>query len=190
MIADHFDQITQELLRQKQLMDKLEAENRELRQRIADLRSGRGIFVDINGIRFALRDDSSPMQATSASSVPASISSFTTSTPSATSPLNQHIVDTPTEVIPEITAQLQEQGVKQMSPSKNDGDKNATTGESTFLEEIMLDEFNNVLTSPNAVWQDPAEKKPSKQQRKPQEPIDERQKEALRRELTGSYLLE
>ncbi len=41
-------------------MDQLEAENRELRQRLADLRAGRGIFVDIVGSRFALRDSPSP----------------------------------------------------------------------------------------------------------------------------------
>jgi hypothetical protein len=194
MAANHFGQIAQELLKQKQLMDNLLAENRELRERIADLRTGRGIFVDINGVRFALRDDSSLAQTTPASSGPVTVSLSTstvaTFTLSATPP-DQHIVDTPTEVIPEITAQLQEQGVQeQVSPSNNDEDKNTTNGESTFLEEILIDEFASALSSPNAVWQDPTEKKPSQQQRKPHEPIDEKQKEALRRELTGSYLLE
>ena len=74
MATHNFGQIAQALLKQKQLMDNLEAENRELREQIADLRSGRGIFIEIDGIRFALRDDSSPVQTTSASSVPASTS--------------------------------------------------------------------------------------------------------------------
>ena len=60
MDGNYFEQIAQEIIKQKQLMDQLEAENRELRQRIADLRSGRGIFVDIAGSRFALRDSPSP----------------------------------------------------------------------------------------------------------------------------------
>jgi hypothetical protein len=40
-------------------MDQLEAENRELRRLLADLRTGRGIFVEIAGRRFSLRDNSS-----------------------------------------------------------------------------------------------------------------------------------
>ena len=40
--------------------DQLVAENRELRQQLAELRAGRGIFVDIAGSRFALRDSPSP----------------------------------------------------------------------------------------------------------------------------------
>jgi cell division protein FtsB len=60
MDGNYFDQIAQEIIKQKQLMDQLEAENRELRQRLADLRAGRGIFVEIAGSRFALRDSASP----------------------------------------------------------------------------------------------------------------------------------
>jgi hypothetical protein len=186
MVANHFGQIAQELLKQKQLMDNLLTENHELRKQIADLRTGRGIFVDINGNRFALRDDSSLVQATSAPSVSVTVSPFTLSA----TPPNQYIVDTPTEVIPEITLPPEKQNVKEQVSSSNNEDKNATHRESTFLEEILIDEFASALTSPNAVWQDPTEKKLSQQQRKPHEPIDERQKEALRRALTGSYLLE
>jgi cell division protein FtsB len=60
MDSNYFDQIAQEIFKQKRLMDQLEAENRELRQRLADLRAGRGIFVEIEGSRFALRDSPSP----------------------------------------------------------------------------------------------------------------------------------
>ena len=60
MEGNNFEQIAQELVKQKHLMDQLEAENRELRQRLADLRAGRGIFVEIAGSRFALRDSPSP----------------------------------------------------------------------------------------------------------------------------------
>ena len=60
MDSNYFDQIAQEIFKQKRLMDQLEAENRELRQRLADLHAGRGIFVEIAGSRFALRDSPSP----------------------------------------------------------------------------------------------------------------------------------
>jgi hypothetical protein len=192
MGGNHFDQLAQEILKQKLLMDKLEAENRELRQQIADLRSGRGIFVDIGGTRFALRDDSSPKQTTSNSSASTNASTMAStvapSTPAATSPSTQQIVDAPTT---EIVGPTLKQSVKEpVAQSNNDGDQKSPHEESTFLEEIMIDQFNSALTSPNAVWQDPAEKKPSKQRAKPQESIDEKQKEVLRRELLGSYLLE
>jgi len=59
MDGNYFDQIAHEIIKQKQRMDQLETENRELRQRLADLRAGRGIFVEIAGSRFALRDSAS-----------------------------------------------------------------------------------------------------------------------------------
>lgn len=60
MDRDYFSQIAQAILKQKQRMEQLEAENRELRRYIDDLRTGRGIFVEISGRRFPLRDILSP----------------------------------------------------------------------------------------------------------------------------------
>ena len=60
MDGNYFEQLAHEIFKQKQRMDQLEAENRELRQRLADLRAGRGICVEIAGSRFALRDSPSP----------------------------------------------------------------------------------------------------------------------------------
>ena len=60
MGGSYFEQIAQEIFKQKRLMEQLEAENRELRQRLAELRAGRGIFVEIAGSRFALRGSLSP----------------------------------------------------------------------------------------------------------------------------------
>ena len=188
MSGNQFDQIAQEILKQKQRMDKLQAENSDLRQQIADLRSGRGIFVDIYGSRFALRDDVSHAQARSASSVQ-SVSAPLTALE--TQPLQEQIVDAPTADIAEIATRAPEQSVKEQALQTNSNTtKKSVNGESTFLEEILLDEFNNALTSPNAVWQDPAEKKQSQSQQKSQEAINEEQKAALRRELMGSFLLE
>lgn len=59
MDGNYFEQIAQEIFKHKRLMEQLEAENRELRQHLADLRAGRGVFVEIAGSRFALRDSAS-----------------------------------------------------------------------------------------------------------------------------------
>jgi hypothetical protein len=52
-----FEGIAQMLLEQKKLMDALEAENRELRRQIADLRRGVGIAVVIEGKTLQLASD-------------------------------------------------------------------------------------------------------------------------------------
>ena len=49
-----FEGIAQMLLEQKKLMDALEAENRELRRQLEDLRRGVGITVVIEGKTIAL----------------------------------------------------------------------------------------------------------------------------------------
>jgi hypothetical protein len=54
-----FEGIAQMLLEQKKLMDALEAENRELRRQIADLRRGVGIAVVIEGKTIQLSNDMS-----------------------------------------------------------------------------------------------------------------------------------
>ena len=54
-----FEGIAQMLLEQKKLMDALEAENRELRRQIADLRRGIGIAVVIEGKTIQLATDAS-----------------------------------------------------------------------------------------------------------------------------------
>jgi hypothetical protein len=52
-----FEGIAQMLLEQKKLMDALEAENRELRRQLADLRRGVGIAVVIEGKTIQLASD-------------------------------------------------------------------------------------------------------------------------------------
>jgi hypothetical protein len=52
-----FEGIAQMLLEQKKLMDALEAENRELRRQISDLRRGVGIAVVIEGKTIQLAND-------------------------------------------------------------------------------------------------------------------------------------
>jgi hypothetical protein len=57
MGGSSFDVIVQEIMKQKLLLDQMEEENRDLRRQLADLRDGRGIFLDIGGRRFALVSD-------------------------------------------------------------------------------------------------------------------------------------
>src|SRR5579863_9315997 len=53
--SDHgFEQIMSAVLEQRQVWEKLQAENRELRQQLIDLRAGRGIYVEIAHQRFEL----------------------------------------------------------------------------------------------------------------------------------------
>jgi hypothetical protein len=52
-----FEGIAQMLLEQKKLMDALEAENRELRRQLADLRRGVGIAVVVEGKTIQLATD-------------------------------------------------------------------------------------------------------------------------------------
>lgn len=50
-----FDQLAQEIFRQKQTMDNLRTENEELHRQIAELKDGRGVFVMIGDKRYSLR---------------------------------------------------------------------------------------------------------------------------------------
>jgi hypothetical protein len=63
-----FEGIAQMLLEQKKLMDALEAENRELRRQIADLRRGIGVAVVIDGKTIQLSTDSAGGTSASSSS--------------------------------------------------------------------------------------------------------------------------
>src|SRR5690349_10006467 len=49
-----FELIMQEVQNQQNVMKELEAENRELRRQLVDLREGRGIFIELLGTRYAL----------------------------------------------------------------------------------------------------------------------------------------
>src|SRR5450759_770543 len=54
MGGSNFEQLIEEVLNQKRLMEDLLAENHELRRQLADLRDGRVIFLEIQGQRFLL----------------------------------------------------------------------------------------------------------------------------------------
>ena len=123
MNSNSFDLITQELSRQQQAMDALQAENQELRQQLADP-AGLGIFIEIDGNCFAL-DASAVTQISSVSQEATAIANEPT-----------------TEIFPVIPIYKS----KGAPPSENN--KKAETRPSTFLEEIMIGEFASAMASP------------------------------------------
>jgi hypothetical protein len=71
-----FEGIAQMLLEQKKLMDALEAENRELRRQLFDLRRGIGIAVVIEGRTIQLANDANAPMNTSSQSTLQSLQSL------------------------------------------------------------------------------------------------------------------
>src|SRR6266700_3780871 len=147
--GSNFELIMQEVLKQKQLLEDLQSENDELHRQLAELREGRGIFVDILGKRFPLVDV--PVSESLPSSPPE------TPVPASESSVEEVQEDIPTSVTPTMAS---------------------------YLEEAMLDEFSAAATREMgqvAVWSGPITNPPT---------FDEKEKENLRRELSGSFLLE
>ncbi|HTK07929.1 MAG TPA: hypothetical protein VL485_12225 [Ktedonobacteraceae bacterium] len=196
--GNNFEHIAQEIIHLQQRMAALRAENTDLRQQLSNLRSGRTILVEIAGKRFSFSVDATeaPAQnavdateapAQNAVDAPKAPAQEATTTPAlpeqpSTPPIQlepsssiSSTVEVPQDypTTPRIKALQDEE--------KDDAEEKNRARPSTFLEEIMLDEFAAAASTPLAVWTGPL-KKP--------EPISEDQKEALRRELMGSFLLE
>ena len=198
MSDSSFDLILQELLQQKEFMENLETENRELRQQIADLRAGRGISVEILGQRFSLLSE------------PVNIPAYTISTTASTVPSTPMPVENDGETISLIAQEPasthEETGVEKQElvvpvPEtplpvmdfllEDDG----PISSSSFLQEMQqTDELSFETTNKLAIWGEPTPAPASVQDAKPQQQppaaIDEDKKAALRRELIGSFLLE
>lgn len=171
MSSESFDLITQELLKHQQSMELLQAENRELRQQLADLRTGQGIFIEINGQRFALN-----------ASFISQVSSVEASS-SVQKQADSSIADNPTVEISKVLSAENNKSVSLMNDEQEGISNNIT-----FLEEAMISEFASAsaLASPLTLLLDPI--KPQEEQK--QEKSEEEQKEVLRRDLMGSYLLD
>jgi hypothetical protein len=170
MSSNSFDLITQELLKQQQIMKILQAENRELRQQLTDLRNGRGIFIEIHGKRFALNasfiSEDSGIQSSS----------------SVTQEVSPVVAE---EVTTAISKVFLTETAKNASPSQNNKQPEIRSS-TTFLEEAMISEFASAMDSPLTLLQDP----PNQQKRYKQEKREEEQMAVLRRDLMGSYLLD
>ncbi len=162
-----FELIMQEVLSQQKLMDELETENRELRRQLAELREGRGIFVEIHGTRFSLNME--PVVASSDSTPTQELVPAVEQQPTST-------IEIPTTPIPEASLPETEE-VQEEAPEEG-----SLLPSSSFLEEMLLDEFSSVATSPMAIWPGSAKKSTPAN--------EEEQKASLRRELVDSFLLE
>jgi len=168
----NFELIMQEVLKQKQLLEDLQKENVELHRQLAELRQGRGIFVDILGNRFPLVEETVSVSPSAAETVSADLSL-------------QETTEMLSKVLPSSTP---ENPVPVLEPDIEEGQEDlptyVTPPMSSYLEEAMLDEFSNAATQEMgqvAVWSAP--------NTNPQT-FDEKEKENLRRELSGSFLLE
>ena len=170
--GSNFELIMQEVLKQKQLSVVLQSENDELHRQLAELREGRGIFVDILGERFTLVD------------VQVSDSPDRIATPEADLSLQETaeiLSESLPTSIPETPLTAFESSVEE---AQEDLPTYTTPTMSSYLEEAMLDEFSAAATREMgqvAVWSGPITNPPT---------FDEKEKENLRRELSGSFLLE
>ena len=170
--SSNFELIMQEVLKQKQLLEGLLSENDELHRQLAELREGRGIFVDILGERFTLVD------------VPVSDSPDRIATPEADLSLQETaeiLSESLPTSIPETPLTAFESSVEE---AQEDLPTYTTPTMSSYLEEAMLDEFSAAATREMgqvAGWSGPITNPPT---------FDEKEKENLRRELSGSFLLE
>ena len=165
--GSNFDLIMQELLKQKEILENLEAENQELRRQLADLRQGRGIFVEIRGERFALQKESASSSEVEISSTPQP-QPVPTLDEAPTTTIDALPAATPIpDVVPVSVDETAEEDTLSLTPA--------------FMEDMHFDEFASASTNPMAVWTNSAPK-PT--------PINEDEKASLRRELMGSFLLE
>lgn len=136
-----FEQIMSAVIEQKQIWEKLQAENRELRQQLIDLRAGRGIFIEIQNQRFELVWESTKTGAEGG---------------------EQSSGKRPQAAAKSAKAPVQ----------------HASAASSGVLEEMLLDELSSAVKNKMG-----GEGKSSSS-------FNEEQKANLRRELSGSFLLE
>ena len=178
MGGSSFDLLIEQVAKQREVMEALEAENRELRHQLADLRSGRHIFVEIYGQRLALNID---REAVPDSSEITEAPTIYSTAALAEAEKASEIIEAPTVAMSEISAATIQQ-TPQMAKTPPVQERSQAEAP-TFLEEMMIQEFASAMTSPAAVWTGPV--------KKPEPPMSEEEKKAaLRRELMGSFLLE
>ncbi len=192
MSDNGFNSIAQAMLKQKQMMDELEYENRELRRQIADIRAGHGIFIEVAGQRFPLKGVITVAQPPAPTQVAQPVPPTQVAQPDfSPSPATSSLPAEPVSQVSESAESVEAAPTMELAPAADASVESVEKEEEkekekekapTFLEEIMLDEFVAASTSPMSVWNGPVNKK--------EEPIDEEQKAALRRELMGSFLLE
>ena len=170
--GSNFELIMQEVLKQKQLLEDLQSENDELHRQLTELREGRGIFVDILGKRFPLVGEPINLSP-DAIATPVADLSLQETTEILSESLASSTSETPVPALESSVEEVQEDLPTYVAPTM-----------SSYLEEAMLDEFSAAATREMgqvAVWSGPITNPPT---------FDEKEKENLRRELSGSFLLE
>lgn len=125
-----FEGIAQMLLEQKKLMDALEAENRELRRQLADLRRGIGIAVVIEGKTIQLANESGSVSTPLSTQSQAALQSLQSlqNTPPNIQPNQQNAYNTQT---------TQRPGNGQTSVNLN-GDKRDNNARSPLADSFVL----------------------------------------------------
>ena len=192
MSGGSFELLMDEVLNQKRIMDELLAENHSLRRQLADLRGGRGIFLELQGQIFALDGETafrSPQVDSTAQDF--LIAEQATTAMPVSETMEQAMTIAPVSGATVATGTSKETPMPSTDPfeqlshsfNSNSEEEEASTTTSTFLEDVLVDEFATEVTSPMAVW------KGAKKTRK-LTGIDEEEKATLRKELIGSFLLE
>ena len=168
-----FEQIMEELLRQKQVLEDMEAENRELNRQLADLRAGRGIVIDILGQHFSLTGEPIVTAQEEIPSQEADVSMLETSMIANISDDQASLASIPETPMPDMDVVMEELS-EDTSPSR-------PAASPILLEEMLLEEFTSAASNQMSVWSGPVSQAGE---------IDEEEKAVLRRELMGSFLLE
>ncbi|HEV7235014.1 MAG TPA: hypothetical protein VGN15_02465 [Ktedonobacteraceae bacterium] len=225
-----FESILEALIEQKQLLEDMQAENETLRQQLADLKAGHGVFIEIQGTRIPLAgapdthvfdvasdgdtpslfaiEETAPvpivtaagekdaaLQETRAISLvePDPALQQTTAIASPTSDLTLQ----PTASISSETLQGAERETPQPGADFviEDVLENAVplpaSSSSNFLEDALLAEFSTASTRHVGNWSGPITNSPLSHGPITNNPdLNEEEKAALRRALSGSYILE
>jgi hypothetical protein len=168
-----FEQIMEELLKQKQVLEDMEVENRELHRQLADLRVGRGIVIDILGQHFSLTGEPVVVAQEEIAGQEADVSMQETSMFANIPEAQASLPSIPETPIPDMDVVMEELS-EDTSPSR-------PAASPIFLEEMLLEEFTSAADNQMSVWSGPVSSTGE---------IDEEEKAALRRELMGSFLLE
>lgn len=187
-----FDAIIEEVFKQKQVLEALLEENKELRQQLADLRAGKNLYLEILGERIPLivaEQENAPEASTAEKedTLPTTIVTAAEQDKKAelarqeTAAIPDPQASPPDSPEPEqafVIEEVDEEDVPEPLPAS-----------STFLEDALIDEFSMAATRQMGVWT-PNGATPNPISNYPTPALDEEEKATLRRELKGSFLLE
>ncbi len=227
-----FETILEALVKQKQVLEDLQAEHEALRQQLSDLRAGHGISVEILGVRIPLVavpgtdvagtdevkhgdtllattvEDTAPVRAAVPAAADDSLQETTAIVPAVNAdlalqqttafiaPANDLALQQTTAISGEVLqAPLRETPQPDADFLIEDVAENdslfSPVPSSSFLEDALLAEFSTASNRHAGNWTGPNTSGPLTNGPITNNPdLDEDEKAALRRALTGSYILE